>query len=237
MANNFDDFGIDDFMNTDGQDLDDYDDGSDSIDVFNTGNNQGGNPKEVKKTAIVAIICGVLLIAVVFGVMTLLKSVRDKADNEQLQNEQTGQVEQIEQNTDVNQQPTQDVQIGVDPNSDRKPNTSQGNTNISSGGYVASQPEWVEFQESSDISFNSEYIDSTFTVTSVRHYLKVVDGSSNIEVKSVLAGALAGYGGTYELEVPYSLAIQIDPGLQFNVLVQIGATTDGKSVVGEIVYE
>ena len=71
----------------------------------------------------------------------------------------------------------------------------------------------------------------------INPYLVLVDGNSNIEVKSVLTGALAGFAGTYELEVPYHLGSQIDTGLSFDVSVLMGTTADGKSVVGEIVYE
>ena len=53
----------------------------------------------------------------------------------------------------------------------------------------------------------------------------------------MLTGALAGFAGTYELEVPYHLGSQIDAGLSFDVSVLMGTTADGKSVVGEIVYE
>lgn len=182
-----------------------------------------GDPKAVRKTALIAIICGVILVAVVFLIVNILSGIGSKPSDD------------AESQGGGNQQVTQeDTQ-----NSNTTP-VQSGETNQSTSGTapnLSGQTSWVEFQENDEISFNENYIDSTFTVTSVKHYLKVVDGNSNIEVKSVLTGALAGFAGTYELEVPYHLGSQIDTGLSFDVSVLMGTTADGKSVVGEIVYE
>ena len=55
-------------------------------------------------------------------------------------------------------------------------------------------------------------------------------------VKSVLTGALSGLSGTYEIEVPYTVASKVNPGDFFDVTVEMGTDTRGKTVVGEILY-
>jgi len=166
------------------------------------------NTNDVKKIAIKAIICGILLIVIVFGVMNLItRFTGDKSENTPSSNAST-----------------------VEPN-----NTGNNNQNN-----IMSKPDrsdWVQFNSGNEITFKDDYISSTFTVTSYSHYLKVVDSNSNLQVKTILVGALAGYQGTYELEVPYNIGKNVEVGMSFDVSLRIGETKDGNSVVGEIVYE
>lgn len=165
------------------------------------------NTNDVKKIAIKAIICGVLLIVIVFGVMNLIT--RFTGDKSE--------------NT-----PSSNVST-VEPN-----NTGNNQNNIVS---KPGKSDWVQFNSGNEITFKDDYISSTFTVTSYSHYLKVVDSNSNLQVKTILVGALAGYQGTYELEVPYNIGKNVEVGMSFDVSLRIGETKDGNSVVGEIVYE
>ena len=77
---------------------------------------------------------------------------------------------------------------------------------------------------------------STFSVTAIKHYVKVIDNSNNIELKTVLYGALAGFTGTYELEIPYSKGSKLNIGDYFTVSVQIGSMPNGKTIIGDIKY-
>lgn len=95
--------------------------------------------------------------------------------------------------------------------------------------------EWIEVDGSSNITFNDEYINSVFTVTSISHSVKVVDSEKNLMIKTTLVGTLDGIRGTYELEIPYSKGIQLKVGNYFSVEVQLG-NYNGKKVVGEIRY-
>lgn len=165
------------------------------------------NTNDVKKIAIKAIICGVLLIVIVFGVMNLIT--RFTGDKSE--------------NTPSSNAST------VEPN-----NTGNNQNNIVS---KPGKSDWIQFNSGNEITFKDDYISSTFTVTSYSHYLKVVDSNSNLQVKTILVGALAGYQGTYELEVPYNIGKNVEVGMSFDVSLRIGETKDGNSVVGEIVYE
>lgn len=176
------------------------------------------SPNNVRKTAIFAIICGVILIIVVFAVVNIITGLGDKQPK----------------NDAVSSQTT------VNSNSNNNTNNtsySQNNSNTISTPTVSSnEASWVKFEDtSSEISFNEEYIDSIFTVTNHTDYVKVANDSS-IMVKTVLIGALSGYTGTYELEVPYNMGRLVTDGMSFDVEVQIGITKSGQKVIGEIRY-
>lgn len=94
---------------------------------------------------------------------------------------------------------------------------------------------WSQFSAADNLTFNENYVDSVFTVTSINHYVKVVDSEKNLMVKTVLTGTLSGFVGTYEIEVPYSKGSLLSIENYFNVEVQIG-NFNGKKVVGEIRY-
>jgi hypothetical protein len=104
-----------------------------------------------------------------------------------------------------------------------------------SGTSYSNSTGWKEFTKTDNIIFNTDYVSSTFTVTSIKHYAKIVDSENNIEVKTELTGSLAGFIGTYTIEVPYSKGILLSSGNHFDVLVQVG-DYNGKIVVGEIKY-
>lgn len=94
---------------------------------------------------------------------------------------------------------------------------------------------WSKFSAADNLTFNENYVDSVFTVTSIDHYVKIVDNEKNLMVKTVLTGTLSGFVGTYEIEVPYSKGSLLSIENYFNVEVQIG-NFNGKKVVGEIRY-
>lgn len=122
---------------------------------------------------------------------------------------------------------------GGDKPKDEKVDPPQGN--VVQENQNSTSNSWVKFSGADNLTFNENYVASTFTVTAINHYVKVVDGESNLEVKTVLTGTLSGFIGTYELEVPYSKGCRLSIGNYFNVEVQVGSSNE-KTVVGEIKY-
>jgi hypothetical protein len=102
------------------------------------------------------------------------------------------------------------------------------------GGYNKSD-NWIETEMLDDVTFQSEYIDIQFYVTDINHYVKEVEGSNNIVLKSTLTGSLSGYPGTYTLDIPYDKGIRLSVGTSFDVQVQVGEC-QGRTVIGEILY-
>lgn len=186
--------------------------------------------KATRKTSMTAIICGVVVIilaVVIVGIFSKLSDKKVEANNNKNTVDETGN--QVE---NVVEQP-QKVDLGgkntSTSQSDSKQNTSSETKTDSNNG-------WIEFSTDDSITFKDERVALTFTITKVSNYVKIVDSNSNLMVKSVLTGALSGLSGTYEIEVPYSIASKVNPGDFFDVTVEIGTDTRGKTVVGEILY-
>lgn len=183
-----------------------------------------------RKTSLTAIICGVgviVLAVVVVGIFSKLSDKKVEANNNKTTvDEQANRVEDVAQ-------PPQKVDLGgkntSTSQSDNRQNTVSETKPESNNG-------WIEFSTDDSITFKDEKVALTFTITKVTNYVKIVDSNSNLMVKSVLTGALSGLSGTYEIEVPYSIAGKVNPGDFFDVTVEIGTDTRGKTVVGEILY-
>lgn len=98
---------------------------------------------------------------------------------------------------------------------------------------------WVLVQADTQIDWQDKKINSIFTITDIKNYVKVLDGS-NLMIKTKLTGTLSGFIGTYELEIPYTLSNnnkkQLEIGDCFNVKVEVGVAGN-KKVVGEISYD
>lgn len=219
-----DDFGsIDEFDTGEGFDIDGGFDLGTNSDRFDSSNelSEGGNTgvdgvKSTKKTAIVAIICGIVLIALVFGAVNLFGNIlnKEKSTSEKPANQN--------QNTVV-----QDT---------GKQQQKPSNTNNSSVVIEQTETGWLVFEDAGNLNFKEDLVDATFTVQSVKHYVKVT-GDNALMIKTIVNGTLTGFVGNYELEVPYTLGKYLEPSKYFEVKVQVGVTEDGKSVIGEILYE
>lgn len=118
------------------------------------------------------------------------------------------------------------------------PNTQQieqVNNNNTSSNSSNSNDGWVSISGKDSISFSENEVSSTFTITAIKHYAKVVDSNKNLEVKTVLTGTLDGFTGTYDLEVPYSKGCRLSVTQNFSVKVEVG-DYNGKTVIGDIKY-
>lgn len=219
MFDDFNDFDLDDLGGSSAGDSFDSFDNSTSIgnggdspagsfdDFSNPDSDNSDNGGSPKKTAIKVAALGIGIIVVAFLLVGIINKVSSGAKAEI-----TGS-----NNTQTTQQTTSN-----------QSNQSQQSTATSNG--------WVKFTEASGLTFATNYTDATFTITDINHYVKVVDSENNVEVKTVLTGSLSGFIGTYELEVPYYKGIKLNIGNHFDVKVQIGKTSGGKMVVGEIAY-
>ena len=205
--------------------------GSDDDDGFgDLGNADAHNRKATNKTALIAILCGIILIAVVFGVVNFInKRSEDKVNNPNVSTELPAP------NTDSGKSPQPSTPSTPSTGVNTPSVQSNPNQPSESSKPVQSNDGWIEIPVYDGITWNSEKIDSTFYITSKKHYIKVID-SSNFEIKTVLYGALSGFTGTYDLEVPYTVGTHKDlpVGESFKVKVQFGTDTTGKTVVGEI---
>jgi len=89
---------------------------------------------------------------------------------------------------------------------------------------IVGKEEWVDIEFVSIDNF--VVIDSTFTVTAVKHYVKVML-NDELVMKTVAQGSLSGFGGTYSIELPYR---ELKVGDKFSLPVKVGEYK-GKSVI------
>lgn len=216
---------------------------------FNNSNSNNGSDiedkKSIIKTSIIVIVVGILIAIGTFAIMNVIKNktnpenkpvvneeIKTDTENNVYKDNQTGYSNSVEVSNENkhdiqgdNQEVTKDKDIDDnDKPTELKPAIDE--TVNSDGG-------WVEIKSYEDISFNGGYIDSVFTITNIKHYVKVIDSENNIVVKTLLRGNLSGFTGTYELEVSYKDGNQLSIGNRINVMVQLGSYK-GKVVVGEI---
>lgn len=112
---------------------------------------------------------------------------------------------------------------------------TQGNQQSVQNTQSSSTNDWKRFDKAAGLEFSTEYMEATFTITGISHYVKVADDAGSLEVKTELTGSISGLTGTYNLEVPYYKGCQLSKLDKFNVKVQVG-DYNGKFVVGEIKY-
>ena len=160
----------------------------------------------IVKQAIIIIVIGAILALLTFCIIREVKGGSDKP-KDTVKNNQTTQEEVVNNNQSNN-------------------TNSSNNTNHDA---------WASFKSDDSIYFDSDFISSTFNITDIKHYVKVLEVENSLMVKTVLTGTLDGFRGTYELEVPYSKGCQLSTGKSFHVEVQQGSYGDNK-VVGEIKY-
>lgn len=89
---------------------------------------------------------------------------------------------------------------------------------------VQVKSDWSEVEYTEIGNFVS--IDSSFTVTGVKHYVKVL-GENELVMKTIATGTLSGFGGTYTIELPYR---NLKVGDKFNLPVKVGEYK-GKTVI------
>lgn len=225
----FDDFSLDDSNDSDidfGNNFnsdDSFGESSDESDDFDgLSNTELADKKETRKVSFIAIICGIVLIAVAFLLVGFITKLSNKP-KENLNDTNNNVNEHISQSNDNTQsQSGQSEQNNNQINYQNTQNQNQSNNQ-----------DWISFSSADGVTFSEDYVDSTFSVTSIKHYVKVVD-SDNLMVKTVLTGALSGFTGTYEIEVPFSKGSLLSVGKSFNVSVQVGTNSSGKTIVGEI---
>lgn len=232
----FDDFGFDDSDNNNVNDdnnsgsLDDFsnsDDmlsGDDTVSGDTLVNSDSGG---LKKTAVIMIIIGVI---VVIGVFCLARVILNKGKEPQPQETQSI-VTSVTTQTPV-QQTTVDAQELMGGNKTQ----SNADTNNNAGSNIENYNDsyWININGKDQMVF-SEPQEVKFHITDIKHYIAKAEGSDNYVVKSTLQGSLAGYSGTFHLDVPYEKGIQLQVGQEFTAYIKVG-TWNGKTVIGEISY-
>lgn len=237
----FDDFldGLDDIG--DDSDTDDYsnlDDDLDSLDEDlhndfdddNSSNNGNSNDSELsgfygdepsndrppvdkKRTFIIGGI-GLGVILIVFIIAGFVKSHKDKSNVVYESN--------TEVSTQVNVAP-QDSQVKTVETPVQQPVQQQ----------VRYSDGWSVIEPDKTVNLDSE-VSGVFTVTNIKHMAR--SNGVETEVKSVASGSISGLSGTYDIELPYSLARFVTVGNTLKLKYKIGQI-NGNSIISDLKVE
>lgn len=221
ILNNFD--GEDDsgFENYDEEEVDSFggniSDEEDILSDFSNSNNQDTPPRPPvdKKRALIIGGIGLFLVLAVFIVAGFIKSAKEKKATveesqvyEENQQEISSQPSVVE--TTIQQPVQQPIQQPIQVDGD-----------------------WTVIEADKTINLDSE-VTAVFTVTGIRHLAK----QTGVEtaVKSVATGSISGLSGTYDVELPYSLARFVTVGNTLKLKYKIGQI-NGQSVVSDLKVE
>lgn len=229
----FDDSDLDDILNDfDGEDdsgFENYNeeevdsfggnlsDEEDILSDFSDNSNQDTPPRPPvdKKRALIIGGIGLFLVLTVFIVAGFIKSAKEKKVTleesqvyEETQPELSSQPSIVE--TSVQQPVQQPIQQPIQADGD-----------------------WTVIEADKTINLDSE-VTAVFTVTGIRHLAK----QTGVEtaVKSIATGSISGLSGTYDIELPYSLARFVTVGTTLKLKYKIGQI-NGQSVVSDLKIE
>ena len=185
------------------------------------------------KAAIIIAAVGVVLVIIIVIIATAILN-RHKGDTVKESNDLFIEESSDENTQDVNSNKHKEsaesvMREGNENNTDAEQKTTVINTN--DGQFT-----WTEIGDNEDVEWNEEYSTVEFTITGIKHYARSVDVNNNLVIKTTLTGSLAGFPGSYTLDIPYSKGTRVSLGDNFNVNVQIG-NYNGKTVVGEVSYK
>lgn len=180
----------------------------------------------IKKQAIIAIVVGVVGVIAVLLIAGAVNNKKQHTVDEQQQ------VQQVQEVQDSNSNVDNIMNNSEQANSNTASNSNETTVVLNS---VDDGDKWIEITNSEAVTFNEEYSENVFTITSIKHLARTVDTNNNLVVKTKLQGSLSGLPGTYEIDIPYDKGVQLAVGDSFTVKVQLG-TYNGKTVVGEIQY-
>lgn len=220
-SNSFDDFDAFGDSSSDDEDDSEDDEGSDSdSDEFNNFEveNKEKDGKGIAVKIIVAGVVGLFVILILARIFLGNKSANSEADA-------SSNKEWTQSSTVVEENNASDKNESAKEILNNSESSSYSDSNYNSG--------YTEITGEDDIELNDNLSDLTFTITDIKHYAK--SDETTLRVKTVLKGAISGYTGTYELEVPYSKGIKLSIGDSFNVKCRLGSY-NGKNVIEEISY-
>ena len=192
--------------------------------------------KLTKKSSLVAIGCGVALIISVVVITNLLAKVsvgKPKSKDVETKVTTTETAKQPKKDSSSNNSNSADV------NTEQQIKTIE--RTIEKTVEVQTDSGWREFNAGAEnIVWEQNKLDTTFTITQVKHYVKLLNigtNSSDCMVKTVLKGVVSGYSGTYEMEIPYDLGMYVEEGSIIDVSIQIGHDQNNNLIVGGIEYK
>ena len=230
-SDSFDDFGSSDDSSSSSQSTSHYS----SSDFQDSPDDNQASQKKLGKRAFLFIGIGIVMLLIVFAISGAINKGSQKSRQQQQPVQQSGKSSSSNESaSDILNSGRQNTNQSSTQTQQQAP--SKAVTTVKDSGF-----NWSEITSTENITYsNNEYTELTFTVTDIKHYARMADESnSTLVTKSVIKGAIAGFPGTYTLEIPYSKGVKLDSKLksdgilQFNVYVKIG-DFNGKRVIDDV---
>ena len=169
-------------------------------------------PVDKKRTLIIGGI-GLGIILIVFIIAGFIKANKDKPPKDETV---------YETNTVVNVSPA-----------DSQVKTVENPVQQSIQQQVQYNDGWTVIEPDKSIDLDSE-VSGVFTVTKIKHMAR--SNGVETEVKTVASGSISGLTGTYDLELPYSLARFLTVGNTLKLKYKIGQI-NGSSIISDFKVE
>jgi len=188
----------------------------DDAPIQNNANTGGGKisaekAKDFKKTGLMLIGIALLLLIFVAVGLRVVKSTKNRPKN------------------------TGNVQVVQDSN--QGSNVPQVQNSVPSQNVITNNGQSFVWQEVNlaGTDLGNIWVDSTFTITELKHYAAVTNGQNDKQVKSVAKGNISGLVGTYEVELPTWQALKLSVGTSFKVSYQLKEQGSYR-IIGQIKY-
>ncbi len=230
-SDSFGDFGSFDSSSSSSQSTSQYS----SSDFEESSDDNQASQKKLGKRAFLFIGIGIVMLLLVFAISGAINKGSQKSKQQKQPVQQSGKSSSSNESaSDILNSGRQNTSQSGTQSQQQTP--SKAVTTVKDGEF-----NWSEITSTENITYsNNGYTELTFTVTDIKHYARMADESnSTLVTKSVVKGAIAGFPGTYTLEIPYSKGVKLDSKLksdgilQFNVYVKIGEF-NGKRVIDDV---
>lgn len=187
--------------------------GESELSGFDDTEPESPRPSVDKKRTLIIGGIGLGIILIVFIIAGFIKANKDKPPKDETV---------YETNTVVNVSPA-DSQVKTVENPVQQPIQQQ----------VQYNDGWTVIEPDKSIDLDSE-VSGVFTVTKIKHMAR--SNGVETEVKTVASGSISGLTGTYDLELPYSLARFLTVGNTLKLKYKIGQI-NGSSIISDFKVE
>lgn len=179
----------------------------------------GDNPKKI---ALIGIGMGLVILIICFALYSGYKAYQNKKAQEDIQHNNT----YISENYNTAETETDQMSS----NAQKLLNGQTESTSVSN----ESSDGWIKFSNTDELTFEGS-AESSFTVTNIEYFAKVVNSQNDKIVKCVLKGNISGLVGTYEVEIPYSNSLSLSVGNILNIRYTYHVANN-IVILGEIIF-
>lgn len=185
----------------------------------------GDNPKKI---ALIGIGMGLVILIICFALYSGYKAYQNKKVQEELNKAEYDTYSSVDETGSNYTAKNETNQMSS--NAQKLLNNQNNSVNVSS----ENSDGWIKFTSTDGLTFEDS-AESSFTITNIEYFAKVVNSQNDKIVKCVLKGNISGLVGTYEIEIPYSESLNLSIGNILNVRYTYHVANN-IVILGEIIF-